>query len=119
MSLHNKQLGKRGEEIALDYLINNKFKIIVCNYRSKFGEIDIVAQKENKIFFVEVKTRANLDKGMPYEAIDSRKKHQMRKAAIYFLLENDYKKYKYTLGVVSILFKGFDEVDLKFFESID
>lgn len=119
MTLHNKQLGKKGEEMALDYLVKNKFTVIVRNFRSKFGEIDIVAQKENKIYFVEVKTRANLDKGMPYEAIDSRKKYQMRKAATYFLLENDYKKYKFTLSVISILFKNFDNCDLKFFESIE
>lgn len=119
MTLHNKQLGKQGEEIALEYLIKIGLRIIVKNFRSKFGEIDIVAQKENKIFFIEVKTRANLDKGMPYEAVDLRKKSQMKRAATYFLLENDYKKYKYSLGVVSILFKESGEYNLRFFESID
>ncbi len=118
MTLHNIQFGQRGEKIALDYLLDNKFVIITRNFRSKFGEIDIVAQKENKIYFVEVKTRANLKKGKPYEAIDNRKKYQMQKVATYFLLENNYKKYKFTLSVISILFKDLDHFNLQFFESI-
>jgi len=118
MTLHNTQFGRQGEEIALDYLLKNKFEILVRNYRSKFGEIDIVAQKENKIYFVEVKTRANLDKGMPYEAVDSHKKYQMKKAATYFLLENDYQKFKFTLSVISILFNNSGDFDLRFFENI-
>lgn len=119
MTLHNRQFGQRGEKIASDYLLDNKFVIITRNFRSKFGEIDIVAQKNKIIYFIEVKTRANLKKGMPYEAVDSHKKHQMRRAATYFLLEHNYKEYKFSIAVISILFRDFESFDLKFFESID
>ena len=119
MTLYKKNFGKQGEDIAFQYLIDHDFKIIDRNFRSKFGEIDIIAQKGNKLFFVEVKTRSNLKKGMPYEAINKRKIHQMKKASTYFLMQNNYKDLKYTLSAFSILFINLNDYRLHFFESID
>ncbi len=118
MTLYKKNLGKQGEDIAVKYLTDNKYVVIERNFRSKFGEIDIVAQKGNKICFIEVKTRANLKKGKPHEAITPRKIHQLKKAATYFLLQHDYKKFKHTISVISILFEG-QNYKIQFFESID
>ena len=47
MSLYQKNLGKTGENLALDYLRSHSYSIIQKNFRSKFGEIDIVAEKEH------------------------------------------------------------------------
>ncbi|MDO8610424.1 MAG: YraN family protein [bacterium] len=118
MTIYNQNFGKRGEAIAMEYLEDKGFRIIDHNVRSKFGEIDIIAEKNVKIFFVEVKTRSNLKKGKPYEAINFRKVHQLKKAATYFLLTNDYKKYKCTLSAISILFDEFGAYSLQFFENI-
>ncbi len=119
MTLYKKNLGKQGEDIAFQYLTDHDFTIIDRNFRSKFGEIDIIAQKGTIIYFIEVKTRANLDKGKPYEAVTPRKIHQLRKAATYFLLQHDYKKFKHTISVISILFENQNVYQLQFFESID
>lgn len=119
MSLYKKNFGRMGENIAFQYLINHDFKIIDRNFRSKFGEIDIIAQKGNKLFFVEVKTRSNLKKGMPYEAINKHKIYQLKKASTYFLIQNDYKNLKCTLSAFSILFINQIDYKLQFFESID
>ncbi len=119
MTLYKKNFGRIGEDIAFQYLIDHDFKLIDRNFRSKFGEIDIIAQKGNKIFFVEVKTRSNLKKGMPYEAINKRKIHQLKKASTYFLMQNNYKSLKYTLSAFSILFINPNDYRLHFFESID
>jgi len=119
MTLYKKTFGREGEDITVKYLTDNNYVIIDRNFRSKFGEIDIIAEKNKKIYFIEVKTRANLNKGKPYEAITSRKRHQLHKAATYFLLTNDYKKYKNTITVVSIVLNEDDSYNLQFFESID
>ncbi len=120
MTLYKKRFGKKGEEIAADYLIDNGFDIIDENFRSKFGEIDIVAQKDKKLFFVEVKTRSNLKRGMPYEAVNKRKIRQIKKAATYYLLENNkYKDCKYAISVISILMKDGTVDKLQFFENVD
>lgn len=119
MTLYNNNLGRIGEDIACEYLINHDFKIVDRNFRSKFGEIDIIAQKGNTVFFIEVKTRSNLKKGMPYEAIHTHKIHQLQKASTYFLMQHNYKNLKYTLSAFSIVWISRNDYQLHFFESIN
>jgi|SRR3989339_1466706 len=119
MKLNNQNIGKRGEEIAVDYLESHYFDVLHRNFRTKFGEIDIIAEKDNKIYFIEVKTRTNLNKGRPYESVTIRKMHQLKKAATYFLLINNFKEYKHTISVISIILETEDKHNLKFYESID
>ena len=59
----NKQIGKIGEDLACKFLVKHEFDILDRNYLKKYGEIDIVAKKDGKIHFVEVKTvtRENLN----------------------------------------------------------
>jgi len=51
-----RKIGDIGESVACDYLVNKGFKIIGRNYLRKYGEIDIIAEKSGKIYFIEVKT---------------------------------------------------------------
>ncbi|GAB4219436.1 MAG: YraN family protein [Candidatus Microgenomates bacterium] len=104
MSLYKKNLGKIGEQTACNYLQNNGFKIIKRNFQTRFGEIDIIAEKNNTLYFIEVKTRSNLDKGAPYEAVNKYKIIHVKKAANYFnVLNYKYKNYKMKIGVFSII----------------
>ena len=57
MAEHN-DLGKQGEELAIDHLLKSGFRIIERNYRFRKAEIDIIAQKEGLLIAVEVKTRS-------------------------------------------------------------
>ena len=90
------ELGKFGEEVAENYLINNKYLLIQKNFRCNFGEIDIIARdvKKDEIVFIEVKTRKNTLYGNPAEAVDERKRKHIFKTAQYFLylynLEHEY-----------------------------
>ena len=59
-NLDNVKKGKIGEEIARRYLVLIGMKIICSNYKTKFGEIDIIAKVENKIVFIEVKSRTSI-----------------------------------------------------------
>jgi len=118
MSLYQKNLGKTGEDLALNYLNSHDFSILEKNFTSKFGEIDIIAEKNHCLYFIEVKTRSNLNHGAPYEAVDKRKIYHIKKVAQYYLLKNKFEDYKLKISVFSILIEG-EKIGLKFWESID
>jgi len=120
MSLYKNKIGKIGEELAAKYLQANSYEIIDRNFRTKSGEIDIIAKKKNKVSFVEVKTRIGLDKGYPHEAVDKRKIRHLHLAANWFLLQNPYKNYKLSIDLVSIILnEDLSVKNLKYFENIE
>lgn len=59
MTLHRKNLGNRGEDLIATKLTAKDYIILARNYRKPYGEIDIIAKKNNMILFIEVKTRHN------------------------------------------------------------
>ena len=77
--------GVFGEVCAARYLRDNGYKILFANYRTRFGEIDIVAQKDGVISFVEVKTRGPGMLASPAEAVDNEKQRRLSLAASQFL----------------------------------
>lgn len=74
-----------GEDLAVNFLLNNGYFVIERNYHSRWGEIDIIAKKEEEIIFIEVKTRFTSDFGSGEEAINWQKKDKMQKTARKFL----------------------------------
>jgi putative endonuclease len=120
MSLYQKNIGKIGERLAIKYLLDNNFLIIQTNFKSKLGEIDIIAEKNNKVLFIEVKTRIGLSKGFPYEAVDKKKISHMKKTAQFFLLKNNYKNYKLSLNLISIVLNNDLTINqMKYYENIE
>ncbi len=87
-----KQIGDIGEEYAVKYLENKKYKIIERNYKKKYGEIDIIALHKEYIIFVEVKTRHENPMTQPADAVDKRKQMRLIKTASAFLSENNIEK---------------------------
>jgi putative endonuclease len=83
-------LGAEGEQLAARYLTGCGYRIISRNFRFLRNEIDIIATDGGELCFVEVKTRASLDKGHPAEAVTVRKQKELVRAATGFLaaLEN-------------------------------
>jgi|SRR5699024_2753400 len=85
-------LGKIGEEIAVQYLIKNGFEIIVRNYKYDRAELDVIAESpEGILVFVEVKTRHTDFFGDPEGFVSSSKIKQLLKAADGYLQENEWK----------------------------
>lgn len=78
-------LGKEGEELALKFLKKNGYRILEKNYRTVFGEIDIIARDKDIIVFIEVKTRADDSFGNPFEAVTYKKREKIRKVALCYL----------------------------------
>ena len=94
MSLFSKkQTGDAGEEYCAKYLKKHGFKILDRNYRKPFGEIDIIALKNELLCFVEVKTRHYNSMTQPYEAVDYRKRQRIIKAAQAYLTEKKIQMY--------------------------
>ena len=118
--MNNKQTGAIGEQYASDYLHNKGYRILVQNYTSRWGELDIIAQFHNKIIFVEVKTRSDTRRGMPYEGVTRSKLHHLHRTIQYYILSNKLEKRKHQLDVVGILLKPDNSIDeLKHYENVE
>lgn len=78
--------GAGGEISAVKFLEENGYRILQTNFKTKFGEIDIVAFKDGVTVFVEVKRRSTLAFGRPIEAVDFRKQQKIRKVAEVYLM---------------------------------
>lgn len=100
--MYNKRIGIIGEKIAQEYLIKNEFKIIETNFLTKKGEIDIIAQKENYIIFIEVKTRTNLLFGTPAMSINNIKKKHIKSAAEIYIYQNRLHKNDIRFDVLEV-----------------
>lgn len=95
-------LGKQGEEIAVSYLKKHGYKIIETNFSCKFGEIDIIAEKDDTICFVEVKTRTNESFGSPVEAITPFKMKHIIKSVQYYILKRHLEDKEVRLDVLEV-----------------
>ncbi len=106
--IRNKQtpydLGKSGEEIALHYLEDKKYKIIAKRFRLFRGEIDIIAFDRKTLVFVEVKTRKSRDFGLPEESVTPSKQQQIKKIAQGFLTKNNLHDVECRFDVISLSF---------------
>ncbi len=98
-----KKLGSRGEKIAAKFLRKQGYQIIEKNYRSRLGEIDIVAKEDESIVFVEVKTRRSTDFGLPEEALSYDKRRRLSKLALGYLAHRRIKDTNCRFDMVSIL----------------
>lgn len=118
MSRDQIKLGSKGEELAIDYLKSNQYSILEKNFDSKYGEIDIIAEKNHCLYFVEVKTRSNLNYGQPYEAVTKWKISHIKRASQYYLLKNNYSDYRLKIAVFSIVISD-RKTEIKFWDDIE
>lgn len=85
---NKRRLGSGYEQKAAEYLCENGYSILECNFRSRGGEIDIVAKDGEYICFVEVKYRTTNTYGNPLEAVDYWKQQQIRKMAMVYMMRH-------------------------------
>lgn len=114
MKFDNRNKGTQGETIAAEYLVKQGFKIIEKNFRTKWGEIDLVATHNNKLIFVEVKLKVGDKFGSPEEMIGWAKIKQVRRASqLYLLTKKDIAaKYEmYRVDAVCIVMNTSGEID--------
>lgn len=88
MAEHN-DLGKLGEELAVEFLVKKGYSIIETNWTFQKAEIDIIARKENVMAVVEVKTRSSIDFGLPQDFVKPKKIQLLVKAINEYVISND------------------------------
>ena len=104
LKINKHKLGEMGENAAVNYLIQNKYKIIKRYYRiGRIGEIDIIAQKDEYICFIEVKARSNMMFGSPGESVNARKQQTIRRLASIFMQNSEYCKNYMRFDIVEII----------------
>ena len=109
----NLEFGKQAEDAAATLLSAQGYKLIRRNYKTKLGEIDIIAEHKGVICFIEVKARHSKLFGAPAEAISAAKQRQISKAAICYLKENNLLNSSARFDVVSLLYeKDAPEIEL-------
>jgi len=88
MARHN-ELGKKGEQLAVDFLINNGYDIIERNYRFDKAEVDIIAQIKDTLAIIEVKTRSTTDFGNPQDFVKPKQIQNLVKAVDEYVIVNE------------------------------
>ena len=88
MAKHN-ELGKKGEQLAVDFLLKNNYDIVERNYRFDKAEVDIIARKDDILAIIEVKTRSTADFGDPQDFVKPKQIQRLVKAVDEYITVND------------------------------
>jgi putative endonuclease len=111
---YKQSFGKWGEKTAADYLVSKGLLIVEQNWRCSFGEIDIVAKKDNTWTFVEVKTRKNDQYGFPEEAITHKKRTHLINSAVFYIDDHQIKE-EWRIDIVSVRRMFNQEIEIEWF----
>lgn len=125
MARHN-ETGKLGEDLAVQYLENEGFKIFDRNYNFEKGEVDIVAYWENpenpgataQLHFIEVKTATDTRYRKPEEAVDAAKMRNMVKVANFYLFERQLVTVPTVFSVIAVSLDDPQSPVIDFFEDV-
>ena len=96
-------LGISGEKLACEELVRRGYAVLATRYRTRVGEIDIVARDGDTLVFVEVKTRTSEDFGIPAEAVTRRKQRRIVTMARWYLSEKGLHGTLCRFDVVTVL----------------
>ncbi len=103
MTLKRLQFGKKGERAAEAHLKKQGYRILKRNYRTKVGEIDLIAEHKNVLVFIEVKSRSNASIEHPFMAVTPRKQKKIAQTANLFIVQNKVGDREIRFDVVSVL----------------
>ncbi len=99
-------LGRTGERLAADALMNKGYHIIERNFRCRLGEIDLVAEDEHDLIFVEVKARRGTSFGLPEDALTLVKRRKLLELASYYLDLHTCAERSWRIDVVAVQFSS-------------
>lgn len=99
-----KYKGEQAEKLAREFLLKTGYKILDVNYKTKFGEIDIISydKKEKSVVFVEVRYRENFNFGLPQETVNYYKQQKIIKSALVYIKQSNKKFNNYRFDIISI-----------------
>lgn len=99
-------LGQQGEREAEKFLCSQRYAIVAKNYRSPFGEIDLIAMDQQTLVFVEVRTHSGQAFGDPLASVTGRKQWQIAKTALHYLSRHGVHDRAARFDVIGICWKG-------------
>lgn len=102
MTKERLDLGKKGEDIALEIVKRLGYKCLARNYRCTLGEIDLIAREGECLVFIEIKTRKDKSTAFAKEAVDSKKRRQISRVALSYMKENDCSEMSARFDVIAI-----------------
>lgn len=111
--------GNASEVVAARFLERKGYKILAHQFKTRRGEIDLVAEKDGELIFVEVKARKNTSFGYPEAAVRRDKICKMAMAVSIYLKENKIENKPFRLDVVAMLLQGDGRFDIKHLEGVD
>jgi putative endonuclease len=109
-----RDIGFEKEKEVVVYLKRLKYKILDTNFKTRFGEIDIIAKQDDTIVFIEVKYRKSSFRGTPQESVTYSKQKKIVKSSIVYLKQNNIKN-NIRFDVVSVLDKDIELIKSAFF----
>jgi len=113
-------VGQQGEQVAADYLTAKGYEILDRNYHSRFGEVDLVTEKNRCIVFVEVKTRTNDSYGLPEESVTPEKLAKIYDTALLWLQDHPDLPDDWRVDAIAVMMdKTMTPNDIQHFINID
>ena len=100
--MHSRDIGALGEKIAAEYLTSLGYMIRERNFRSREGEVDIIADKDDFLVFIEVRTRTSTSYGTPEESVTAQKKERLIALAEAYIEDRDDLPASWRIDVVAI-----------------
>ncbi|MDD5645401.1 MAG: YraN family protein [bacterium] len=112
------ELARAGEDCAVKHLIDKGYSIIERNFRTGFGEIDIIAEKAGDIVFAEVKSRTEGTGFTPAEAVNFKKRRQLVRLSDYYIARRGRKYNNFRIDLIGVVFKTDRISDIEHWENI-
>ncbi|HSH35827.1 YraN family protein [Schnuerera sp.] len=100
--VNNLKKGIFGENEAVKYLVSQGYRILDRNYRTKVGEIDIIAIKSHILVFIEVKARTSTSYGYPYEAVNWKKQEKIYKSSLIYIKHKSMNNYQIRYDIIEV-----------------
>lgn len=116
MKFENREIGRIGEGIAQEFLIKKGFELVLRNFYTRFGEIDLIMKDKGILVFVEVKTKKGLDFGQPEEMFTRNKYERVKRMAGVYLQGREV---KCRIDMVAVVLDEFNEsVSVKHYPNV-
>ena len=115
---YRSEFGRMAEDLALRFLQKHDMTLLERNFRSRFGEIDLIMQENNTIIFVEVRSRKNKAFLHPAETIDSSKRNKIRRTSQVFMQRTSAgNRYDWRFDVITLVGRRENEMEIEWIKS--
>ena len=119
MTSPRSRLGALGESLAAAHLEAHGLSIVERNFRTRYGEVDLIADDSGTVVFVEVKTRRGSAFGTPEEAVTLRKRRRLVKVAVAYLQSHDLADRDWRVDVVGVMLRRNGPATINHLRAVD